>query len=211
MYGPDGNRRKQIGSPGGVEAHSEAMSREFPDIVDPWKAAEGRRTFRGTMPLKRMDRLSGILADHAGGESHASAVNGEAAFVMSFAYDRQGLVTIDIKVEAELPLRCQRSLAPFVEDVRRHSVLVVIEDAGEQDSLPESYEPFLVEERRVALSDLVEEELLLAVPQVPRSPGSQEIELSTDGRDKPPSGEEAEQTHRPFAGLAGLMKDSEDD
>ena len=179
------------------------MSREFPDIVDPWKAADGKRTFRGSVPISRMKRLEELLAPSASGE------RGEAAFVMHFAYDEQGLVTIATEVDAGLELICQRSLALYVEEVARRSMLVVIEDVGEQEEMPESYEPVLVEGRRVALASLVEEELLLAVPQVPRAPHSDEIEFSTDGGAETRPSVGSEPTHKPFAGLAGLIKENE--
>ena len=177
------------------------MSREFPDILDPWKAAGGRRTFQGTMPLKRMERLLPLLAP-----DDAGADRGEATFSARFAYDGQGLVTVRLEVIADLPLVCQRSLAPYSERIERKSLLVIIEDVAQQESTPDHYEPVLVEHRRLPLQDIVEEELLLAVPPVPRNPEVAEIELSTDGVVKAPSDAEQEQRHRPFADLAGLMK-----
>jgi uncharacterized protein len=184
----------------------EAMSREFPDFVDPWKAADGRRRFQGTMPLKRLKRLEPMLAPADEGQRAESLARNDATFSASFGYDEQGLVTIKIAVKASLPLICQRSLAPYQEKVERNSLLVVIEQVSDQDQVPESYDPVLVENRRLAIQDIVEEELLLAIPQVPRNPEVAEIELSTDGEVRTPSVSENEQSHRPFAGLAGLMK-----
>ena len=182
------------------------MSREFPDFIDPWKAADGRRRFQGTMPLKRLKRLEPMLAPAEEGQQADSLARKDAAFSASFGYDEQGLVTIEIDVEASLPLICQRSLAPYQEKIERNSLLVVIEQVSDQDQVPESYDPVLVENRRLALQDIVEEELLLAIPQVPRNPELAEIELSTDGEVRTPPVTENEQTHRPFAGLAGLLK-----
>ena len=54
-------------------------------------------------------------------------------------------------------------------------------DLAEQEMMPESYEPVLVENGRLALVELVEDELLLGVPQVPRNPDVAEVALSTDG------------------------------
>ncbi len=183
----------------------EAMSREFPDIVDPWKVAEGRKSFRGTMPLARMKRLEALLAPVEERERRPEE-DRTAAFGMEFFFDRQGLVTISIRVQAELPLLCQRSLEPYIESVDRRSRLVVIEDVAEQEELPEEYEPVLVEERRLALVDLVEEELLLAVPQVPVNPEAGELDLPDYASTEVSSGAEEEPSHRPFEGLAGLMK-----
>jgi len=182
------------------------MSREFPDFIDPWKAADGRRSFQGTMPLKRMTRLEPMLAPRNDGQDDPALERQDAIFSVRFAYDEQGLVTIRITVTARLPLVCQRSLAPYQETLERSSILVVIEDVKDQDDVPQSYDPVLVEHRRLSIQDIVEEELLLAIPQVPRNPEVKEIELSTDGNESAPSEPEKEQSHRPFADLAGLMK-----
>ena len=185
----------------------EAMSREFPDIVDPWKVADGKRVFGGSMPLAWMPRLEALLGEDQGSKT--------AWFEARFAYDRQGLVTIDLTVKADLQLVCQRSLEPYTEHVDRRSRLAVIENVNDEEELPEHYEPVLVEEKRLAFVELVEEELLLAVPQVPRNPelsfDDGANELSADVTVEESSAEEKEQTHRPFGGLAGLMKQSADD
>jgi len=179
------------------------MSRDFPDIVDPWKAADGRRRFGGTVPLARMERLAALLAPAEPGQTIA----GEAAFEAEFGYDEQGLVTIRVRVAADLPLVCQRSLETYLEHVERDSMVTVITAVGEQEEVPEHYEPVLVEDRRLALVSLVEEELLLGVPQVPRKPGAADPELPADVSLEDAATRGEEPTHRPFAGLAGLMKD----
>ena len=189
------------------------MSREFPDYVDPWKAADGRRVFQGTMPLSRMKRLRPLLAEQAPGASGDERDEAPgpcvAAFSARFGHDQQGIVTVDIEVDARLPLVCQRSLEPYLERVKRHSLLAVIEDMAEQDLLPENYEPVWVENGRLALLDLVEDELLLGIPAVPRNPETEEIELSTDDEVHAPSGAEDDETQRPFERLASLMKEFE--
>lgn len=177
------------------------MSREFPDRVDPWKAADGQRSFHGTMPLNRMTRLSPLL----------ESTDGVARFSASFAYDRQNQLTVDIEVEAGLTLMCQRSLAPYTEQIKRRSTLAVIEELSEQDTLPENYEAVLVEDGRLALLRLVEDELLLGMPQVPRNPDVAAVELSTDGQWPSASQDEGGPLQRPFAGLAGMLKDSKRD
>jgi uncharacterized protein len=187
------------------------MSREFPDFVDPWKAADGRRTFHGTMPIKRMLRLEPLLAPGDEKQNEGVLARFDAIFTARFSYDQQGLVTIRLDVEAELPLVCQRSLEPYREEVKRRSWLVIIEDVAEQELIPDHYDPVLVEHRRLALLDIVEEELLLAVPQVPRNPESAEIHISTDGKASPAPGAEKARSHKPFAGLAGLMKENVED
>ena len=182
------------------------MSREFPDLLNPWKAADGRRTFEGTMPLARMQRLLPLLARpaEAAGEPGPGWV--DARFRADFAHDAQGYVTIELWVEADLPLVCQRSLRPYLEPVRRHSLLAVVESLAEQERLPDHYDPVLVEHGRLALVELVEDELLLGVPQVPRNPAVKEVDLSTDGGHSARPARQTEPVQRPFEGLAGLLR-----
>jgi uncharacterized protein len=174
------------------------MSRDFPDFIDPWKAAEGQRVFVGTMPLKRMERLSPLLV----------SAGGEAGIEVSFYFDRQRNAVIKMAVAADLILLCQSSLEPYTETVQRTSLLGVIRDIAGQDMMPLNYEPLVLETGKVALLELVEDELLLALPQIPRNPAVAEIELSTDGEVRPLSDDREEPLQRPFAGLAGMLEKS---
>ena len=183
------------------------MSREFPDLLNPSKAADGRRTFQGTMPLRKMRRLVPLLAPRDQPDQDGACEGWKDPwFRADFAHDGQGNVIVELWVEAELPLVCQRSLQPYLEPVKRHSLLAMVESVEEQELLPDHYEPVLVEQGRMALLEVVEDELLLAVPQVPRNPAAGAVDLSTDSAADAPDEIEAEPTRRPFAGLAGLLK-----
>ena len=181
------------------------MPRDFPEMIDPWKAADGSRTFQGTMPLCRMKRLASLLV----------ADEGSVHFSARFSYDEQKNVVLDLAASAELELICQRSLEPYFEPVQRSSCLLVIENSGQNsgestagaEAIQESYDPILVENGRLALLEAVEDELLLGIPQVPVNPAVKETEWSTDGADTAASGLKEEPLQRPFAGLAGMLKD----
>lgn len=172
------------------------MSREYPDWFDPRKAAEGRRTFTGSVPLVRMERLRPLLAN----------CDGDAHFTARFEFDAQGRVTILIEVEASLPLICQRSLEPYLEPVHRRSLLGVIENLAEESLLPENYEPVLVELGRLAMLDLVEDELLLGLPQVPRNPDCDAIGFPARDDVSPELATSETPVRQPFAGLAEQLK-----
>jgi len=185
------------------------MSREFPDLLNPWKAADGRRTFEGTMPLTRMQRLIPLLAPVGepgqADDGRVEVIWGDARFRADFAYDAQGYVTVELSVEAELPLVCQRTLRPYIERVRRHSVLAVVENLAEQDELPDHYEPVWAEHGQLALLDLVEDELLLGVPDVPRDPDAPEVQSAADDDGTQTAAADDESVRRPFAGLGALI------
>ena len=172
------------------------MSREYPDWISPNRAAEGKRIFGGTIPLARMKRLAALLVD----------AKGEASFTAAFRTDLEQRIIIDLQVEAALPLICQASLEVYDEQVKRSSELAVIEDDSEQGELPENYEPVVTENGRLAIASLVEDELLLALPQIPRKPGLEEVEYSTGGQkvisETLPEGSRK----NPFSALQDMLK-----
>jgi uncharacterized protein len=170
------------------------MSRDYPDWVNPWTAAEGQRQFAGSMALSQMLRLLPLL----------SSEDGLVRFELAFQLDQERRPEIDIQVIAELPLICQRSLQQYLEPIRRQSVVIVVMTQAEQDLLPEAAEPVLVEEGRIALKRLVEDELLLAVPLVPRNPDVDIVDLSTGDNEIV-----EDEKRQPFAELAKLKSSLE--
>jgi uncharacterized protein len=172
------------------------MSREYPDWISPGRAAEGKRIFSGTIPLARMKRLVPLLV----------TAQGEASFVAAFRKDLDKRVVIDLQVEAALPLVCQASLDVYDEQVNRSSELAVIEDVGELDELPENYDPVQTENGRLAIAGLVEDELLLGLPQIPRKPGLEKVEYSTGGKPVEEGKSRARARKNPFAVLQEMLK-----
>lgn len=168
------------------------MSREFPDWINPWQAAQGRREFRGTMPLSRMPRLVAVLESR----------EGEAEFRLVAGIDLDRRPQLDLWVRAGLTLMCQASLAPYVETVERRTSLTVIAEEAETALLPEDADPVIVDEGRVAIATLVEDELLLGLPAVPRNPDVAEVAYSSGGE---PVTDTASETRKPFAALGDLV------
>ena len=172
------------------------MSREFPDWISPGRAAEGKRIFGGTIALSRLKRLAKLLVE----------ADGEASFEAAFKFDMDKRVIIDLQVKADFPLLCQASLEVYNEHVQRRSELVVIDQEYDQEDLPDNYEPVLTENGRLAIASLVEDELLLGLPQIPRKPGLEKVEFSTGGI-APKSVQTQKETRKnPFAALQGLLK-----
>lgn len=180
------------------------MSLEYPDFIDPKKAAEGHRTFSGTIALSRMQRLKDFLAKD----------DGEARFTATFEKDSLVGVRVQIEVDAALWLICQSSLEPYQEAVSRSSQLGVIEDISLEGLLPEGYEAILADHGRISFLVMVEDELLLALPQVPRNPDlppmdaepgeAEPVGLSPLQQPGQLPGSQIRQ--QPFAGLADQLK-----
>jgi len=107
--------------------------------------------------------------------------------------------------EAPLTVTCQRSLEPFVLPVALHSRLGLIRSEREESGLSPDCEPLLVDDDgKLALVDVIEDELLLALPLVPINPDSALPEEVTS----PSTDESADEgrTDNPFAVLRELKK-----
>jgi len=178
------------------------MSREYPDWISPGRAAEGKRVFSGTIPLSRMKRLAPLLVD----------AQGDASFVAGLKKDLENRVIIDLQVEAALPLVCQASLEVYDEQVKRQSELAVIDHESDLAELPDHYEPVKTENGRLAIASLVEDELLLGLPQIPRKPGLQIVEYSTGGQTiESEELREGGRKKKPFAALQDMLKPDKPD
>lgn len=151
-----------------------------------------RREFEGRIPLAAMTRLSDGLLD----------CEGEARYELVFGTDALKLPFAELRIEAELPLECQRSLRRFLLPVRLVQRLGLIRDEADEAALPPDYEPLLVAaDGMLRPSELVEDELILALPVVPMSPDADVVE-----RDFVPTAEETARAN-PFAALAGWKKE----
>jgi len=181
------------------------MSRDFPDWISPARAAEGKRVFGGTIPLARMKRLAPLLV----------SAQGEASFTAKFGRDIENRVIIDLQVEAALPLICQASLEVYDEQVQRHSELAVVDQddhfAEREQDIPDYYDVVKSEQGRVAIAALVEEELLLSLPQIPRKPGLANVAYSTGKEPVEAPVEESEGKQSPFAALQDMLERKKQD
>ena len=172
------------------------MSREFPDWINPWAAAQGRREFHGTWPLAKMPRLAELLC----------ARGGDARFSLKLGMDIDQRPVMALSVKAELPLTCQASLQPYLHAVEREVELGVVESMDEVDLLPEHLEPVLVENGRLAVVTLIEDELLLGMPQVPRNPALDTLVVGVgDTAEPPPAKAGDELRQHPFARLGDML------
>jgi uncharacterized protein len=166
------------------------MSLALPERVDASRMVQARRSFQGTLPLASLGRLRESLA----------AAEGEAVYDLEFGRDELGIAYLAVRVDAELPLTCQRTLEVFRQPVRVDQRLGLIESENEEAALPADYEPLLIADGHVNLADVIEDELILALPVVPLKPGA-----PLEWQDAPEAPEAAdEEKPNPFAALAKL-------
>ena len=146
-----------------------------------------KRYFEGTLPLAAFTRLRGSLVD----------TEGECRFTLEFGRDAMNQAFVEVRADADLPLQCQRTLERYLQPVKVMQQLGLITSEAQEDALPEGMEPLLVSESaELRAIDLVEDELILALPVVPINPESSLPETVWPLED--------EQKPNPFAALSAL-------
>jgi uncharacterized protein len=162
-----------------------------PPVIDGFEFASAGATQQGVLPLSVFPRLRDVLA----------TASGEVAYAVRGTRDARGRPSLQVSAEGTLQLRCQRCLEPLAHEVSTESLLVLAASQAEIDAEPLDAEApdRVVAGKEMSLRDLVEDELILALPYAPRHEG---CEAAHEGM------EAARETPRasPFAGLREKLK-----
>lgn len=122
-------------------------------------AREGR-VLEGALPVSGLERLHDLLVE----------VDGDVNFRLSGFKGERGELLLQLEVTGLLPLACQRCLeaVPFELDV--DSLLEIVPEGADmsQDELEDDTRDFLPLAGELDVAELVEDEILLALPVAPR-------------------------------------------
>ena len=129
----------------------------IPPHVDPRKLADREAVLEGSWPVSQFERLCESLASDSG-EIHA---------VLRFGRDEQGLLVIRGTLDVVVQMVCQRCLDAAEIPVHGEFTYAVFREGRTPENLPKGYDALEVGEEPLELHDLVEDELLLALPIVP--------------------------------------------
>ena len=97
-----------------------------------------------------------------------------------------------------MPLTCQRTLEVFGLPVHVDAKLGLITREADEAALPSDYEPLLTTDGQINPAEVIEDELILALPVVPLKPGAEDASSAWAGTDKMPDDDGEE---NPFAAL----------
>lgn len=162
--------------------------------TNPWQlAVEGER-LNGVISLTRLLRLAGL-----------NRAEGDAHIALAAGVDEQGVHYLKGEIQADIELDCQRCLGPLRLPVLIKIALGLVRSEADIEHLPDAYEPLLVTDSGVMIADVVEDELLLALPQIPRHQALWECEAN--GYASPHAAMPDESQRQPFAALASLLPD----
>ncbi|NOZ37622.1 MAG: hypothetical protein GXP11_06055 [Gammaproteobacteria bacterium] len=167
----------------------------LPFRVDPFRFAHDAVELESQLLLTQMKRLSAILYRS----------EGMITVKLAFAVDILGVSSLLGSVQASLDLVCQRCLKPMRVEVNTSLALGFARSVAGLEKIPSELEPVRVEGGQVNLLDLLEDEIMLALPQIPRHA---ENECSLRHKPESPNSESPQPQERenPFSVLAGLKK-----
>jgi uncharacterized protein len=155
-------------------------------VIDGFEFASAGASREGDWPLGDFPRLRDLLAADAG----------EVHYSVEGVRDERGRPALRVRVSGTLPLRCQRCLEALPFAVQADETLVLAGSQAEIDAEPADANAAdrVVGGKEMPVRDLIEDELILAVPYAPRHEGC-------SARPSP----DAETRHSPFAALRGLL------
>ena len=157
-------------------------------LIDGLEFAAAGAKQQGALQLSSFPRLRDLLASDAG----------QAAYAVEGVRDARGRPSLEITVQATLQVRCQRCLEPMPLEVKTESLLVLAATQAEIDADADSPDApdRVVAGKEMPLADLVEDELILALPYAPRHESCRTAD-----------GTRVETKASPFAGLKDLLGD----
>ena len=130
----------------------------LPLEVDPFRLAAREEHLQGEIPLKQMKRLITAL----------SSSEGEVFIDVEFSVDINRVVLLTGQIKTDTKLICQRCMGEMEFPVSLDFQLAFARSEAEMERLPEGYEVTLIEDTPMMLSDIIEDEILLALPPIPK-------------------------------------------
>ena len=150
------------------------------------------------IPLAELPRVSHELI----------GTDGEVSGRVRFSR-QMGHAVADLDVQAAPEVVCQRCMLPMRWPVKVKSRIALVSDYDSADRVPDGMEVFLVEADSVSVRDLVDEEVMLALPHVPRHEEGSECagrKVELPGQDADAEESAPAQVQKPFAQLGELLK-----
>ena len=178
---------------------SRPMSGGLPIQIDPLDLAKNRVHLRGTYAVSEMPRLS----EYSPSDKALIQVD------LQFQLEGDTGAKLSGEITSELKLRCERCLGPLMLPLLVRPAIYfeasVNKSAGMQSDGEEESDlrDIIALDGPVDLKDLVEEEILLAIPMIPMHDSAE----CHAGRLLQQKNDVAQRAINPFSKLAGLKKD----
>jgi uncharacterized protein len=115
-------------------------------------------TLGGELDIGLLTRLKDLL--------HSDA--GSVSATLGFQQRGDGWLGVELDYRADVELVCQRCLEPFRQELADNVNVVVADAAALPAATPAGFEPFELADGRLQPAELIEDELIVAIPLVPK-------------------------------------------
>ncbi len=171
------------------------MHQKLPKEIDPFRLAQNGLTLEGQLPIAEMVRLSKSL------QSDEGWVNVR----LGFDVDEVGTPYMRGEFNTSVSVICERCMNSMILEMTVDCLLAMVSSERKVEGLAEQYDPWIIENNDpVLLSAVIEDELILSLPLVPRhteaclpeeawSVGDEQVELK-----------DSDKAASPFAVLSAL-------
>lgn len=168
------------------------MSERLPVHVDPLTLADRGRAISGSLPVSACRRLADSLASD----------EGEFAVELRFGRDERNRRVLTGRVRGRVMLVCQRCLGTFGLDLDLPLGVVLVDSEAEAETLPEEIDALVVGDgASMHTVDMVEDDLILALPLVAKCPDSANCVPAVEILDSERVNRQDTGTQRPFVDL----------
>lgn len=172
------------------------LTTRLPIRVEPYRLAASAERIEGLISLAGMTRF----AEEAGEQQ------GDCEVRLNFGVDTQGRRFIEGWLKTDVRLACRRCLEPMPVTLESHFLLGMVASDAMAAELSKTYEPVLVENEQLDLLPVIEDELILSLPQVVYHDEAQ----CAVSRDRMTSGENAEAVEKPAANPFDVLRTLKD-
>lgn len=173
------------------------MTERLPVEFDPQRLANSGELLSACLPVAHFKRLLAEL----------QSAEGEVQVSVTFSRDNAYRVRATGQVQTAVQLCCQRCLGAFNCPLESEFEFVFVDSEERAEALPEELDALLVDERgRIRAVDMLEDELLLQLPIVPKHADEHDCAVNLVYKAQPTDPKPRSTRENPFASLAGLKK-----
>lgn len=126
----------------------------LPQYVDPRRLSMQGKTLTGSVDVNLCRRVKEAVKE----------ISSTIDASLSFYLEEQGRKAVNIRASGSVKVICQRCLSSMPLKLECDTILCIVWSEEEADVLPKNLEAWIVPENKGNLIDLVEDELLLALP-----------------------------------------------
>lgn len=159
-------------------------------FIQPRKLANKNGELRYRWPIEDLSRLQGLLYSN----------QGEISVHLVGEHDDRRRCLVKAHITANLQLECQTSFEPIDYSVDTNTVYCSVVDEEQITSMDDEYEALLLDDGQVNIKQVIEDELILALP-IAINKATEELNIKMSYGELP---EQAAERKNPFTLLKGL-------